>query len=85
MDNVTTPKKVNIPLILLLLVAIVAVVLIFALRSSPDIPTPTGEGPIPNPPAVTDPDLKKPQSPEQSPAPGGTSDSTPVGIPPSLK
>jgi flagellar basal body-associated protein FliL len=85
MDDVTAPKKVNIPLIVLIIVAIVAAVIIFVMRSSPDVP-PATEGPVPNPPAVTDPELTKPKSPEQSPAPGASSDSSGVpGLPPSTQ
>jgi hypothetical protein len=70
MDDVTAPKKINIPLLALILVVIVAAIIIFSMRSSPEPATTPLEGPAPNPPAVTDPDLSTPQSP----APGGMPD-----------
>jgi hypothetical protein len=85
MDDVTTPKKVNIPLLVLLAVVIIAAIIIFTMRSSSDVATPAPEGPVPNPPAVTNPDLTKPKSPEQSPAAGATSDTITPGLPPSTQ
>ena len=85
MDDVTTPKKINIPLLVLIIVAVAAVVIIFMMRSSPDVTTPVDE-PAPNPLAATNPDITKPQSPEQSSAPGANTDTTGIhSLPPSTK